>query len=124
MAESYTVVERLILLNSILPNVKGNMETLRAVDKWTKEVSFTQGEQTALNIRNVAGTLSWDAGAAMPVEIETSPLVKVAVQNVLREMDKAGTLQRQHILLWERFVEGKAPQRSPDGTPAEPVEVK
>ena len=123
MAESFTVVERLLLIQVVLPQAKGTMEMLRAIDKFALEVGFGPKEREALAFKQEGNQIKWNAEVAQPVEMECSPLVKVAVRNVLKAMDKAETLDRSLMPLWERFVDGKVPQPSPDGTPKEPVAV-
>jgi len=108
MAESFTVMERL-MLGQVLQQAKGSMEMLRAVDKFGRELEFGPKEKEALKFTMEGNTIRWDAEAAQAIEIECSPLVKVTVQNVLKDMDKAGTLDRNLMGLWERFVEGKVP---------------
>lgn len=123
MAESFTVMERLLLMN-LLQQAKGSMEMLRAVDKFGQEVAFGTKEKEVLEFKTEGNSIRWNPEAAMAVEIECSPLVKVAVQNVLKAMDKDSALDRSLMPIWERFVEGKVPTpviASPDGTPKEPV---
>ena len=117
MAESVTCLERIVLMR-LLQGAKGTVESMRAVDKFATSVEFGKKEQEALKDMQLSL-----AEPGPVIEVEISPLVKVAIQNVLKDMDKAGALERIHLPLWERFVEGKVPAPSPDGTPKEPVAV-
>ncbi len=115
MTEPFTVYERIVLM-PLVQFASGSAEAMHALDRFVGEIEFKQKEQEALKDTSVSPT---EPGPA--VEIECSPLVKVAIKNVLKMMDKNGkwneehpdepphgpALERRHIPLWERFVEGK-----------------
>ena len=115
MAEPFTVVER-ILLMQLLGQAKGTMEMMRAVDKFGREIGFGPKERESIALVQEGKRLRWNVDAAKNIEVDVSPLVKVAIQNILKEMDRQETLDLTLLPLWERFVEGKVPvAASPNG---------
>jgi len=129
MSEPFTVMERLLLLQFLgdqKGRIRGRIDVLRAVEQFSQVLTFSKAEQEALHFKREGSQVQWSAEAASPVELEVPPLAKVAIQKALRELADANPplLSLIEMPLWDRFVEGKTPQDSPDGKPSEKAGVE
>lgn len=103
-AEAFSVLERLLLLNSILPE-RGNITTLRLVQRFREELSFSEEEHAALKFQEEPGQpLRWAKKAESPKEIEFGPKIRELIATGLMAASETDQLTSQHLALCDRFL--------------------
>lgn len=102
--EEFLVLERLLLLNSVLPE-RGNITTLRLVQRFREELSFSEEEHAALKFQEEPGQpLRWAKKAESPKEIAFGPKIRELIATGLMAASEAGQLTSQHLALCDRFL--------------------
>lgn len=105
MGMDFTVIERLVLLNSVLP-ARGDATTLKLVRKMRENLSFDEEEHAKLNFRQEGDNLIWDT-TDLVKDVEVGPKAKTILMGALEAKDKAKDLDAATLDLYERFVEEK-----------------
>lgn len=100
----FSVEERLLMLH-ILPK-QGNYATLKMVREFREELSLSEGEHEALDLKEESGAFTWNTAAVVPKEIEISAFREKLIVDALTELDEQDKLTEDHIPLYERFVNG------------------
>ena len=102
--EEFSVLERLLLLNSILPE-RGEITTLRLVQRFRDELSFSEEEHATLKFQEEPGQpLRWTKAAESPKEIAFGPKIRELIATGLMAASTAGQLTSQHLGLCDRFL--------------------
>ena len=99
------VAERLVLLN-ILP-AEGDLITLRVVRKMREDLSFSEGEIAALELKQEGTLYHWKREADVPREIALGPKAREIVRERLETLNKDKKLTEQHLTLCDKFEVGK-----------------
>ena len=89
MKLNLSVMDRLLLLR-LLPR-QGNLTTLRIVRDLERELSFSEGEHTALQfVNNEDGTMSWKREAGQGKDVEVGDVAVGLVHRALHDAEKSG----------------------------------
>jgi len=97
-----SVKDRLVLLN-ILPE-QSSLATIRIVRELREELSFSEEEHAATNMRNVDdGRLMWDEGRVPDKAIEVGPKAAGVIRDALAKLDKSDELTMDHLDLCDEF---------------------
>jgi len=100
-----SVYERL-LLGNILKPMQSNFATLRIVRDLLGELSFSEEEHAALELRmEDGGAIHWKREADEPKKIEIGPKARKIIADRLRDLSARNLLTLQHMDLYERFVD-------------------
>jgi hypothetical protein len=97
-----SVFERLILLN-IMPK-EGDITTLRIIRKLKDDLSFSEEEHAALELKNDNGNIAWKSEADIPKEIEIGEKAADIISDSLKKLNKEKKLTESHIPIYDRFV--------------------
>ena len=105
IAEQFSVMERFLLLNGVLP-AQGDITTIRLLRRVREALSFSEEEHTLLNIRQAEGNpnqMLWHDPDGHMKSVEIGPKVRELVVAGLASVSNAGQLTDQHLTLWDRF---------------------
>jgi len=97
------ISERIALLG-VLPG-EGNFQTLKLLRTLREALSFTEEENTNLQIKQIDQMITWDSDYNIEVDIHVPELLHVAICDQLRKFDDEGKLVDGHISIWEKFIE-------------------
>lgn len=99
-----TVAERLILL-SILPR-KGNITTLKIVQKLGQDLSFSEEEHKLCKFvqNKESGAISWDNDKETVKNVPIGAVAKQIIADAFKRLNKKEELIPAHIPLYEKFV--------------------
>jgi len=105
-----SIMERLLLLHN-LPK-EGSYSTLKIMRKFREELSFSEMEHKALNLReeddgNGGKILAWDPESIRVKPIEIGPTMLGLIKGTLERLSNQGKLNDDLIPLYERFVLGE-----------------
>lgn len=103
--ESFSVLERLLLLHSVLPR-EGDITTIRLVRKLREALSFSESEHAALNIHELEdkkGTV-WNRAADKPKVVDIGPKMREVIVTGLKQLSKKSALTDDHLALCDRFL--------------------
>ena len=96
------VKERLALLQMI-PQIQGNLATLRILSDLARNLGFTESEHADLKFKQTAGKLEWRG--SLDRDIDIGPVALKAVQKHLQALDRKGKLTMDHLSLCDKFME-------------------
>ena len=100
-----SIIERIQLLN-LLPT-EGNIVTLRIINDVRRDLSFSEKEIKAFEIKNnpETGQIKWNPKKTKAKEIAVGDATKQIVVDVLKKLDSDKKLTNMHIPLWDKFVQ-------------------
>ena len=103
-----TVMDRLMLLQ-VLPK-EGDFLSLRILRELKEELSFTEEEQAALELKQnrEAGTVNWNLESERAQGPKDVPIVEKAtdlIVEALKGLNSRKQLTEAHMPIYERFVE-------------------
>jgi hypothetical protein len=97
-----SVFERLVLLN-IMPK-EGDITTIKIIGKLKDNLSFSEDEHKALELKNDNGQIAWKQEADIPKEIEIGEKALDIISDALKKLNKEKKLTEAHIPIYDRFV--------------------
>ena len=106
IAEQFSVLERFLLLNGVLPQ-QGDITTIRLVRRLREALSFSEDEHKALKIRPSGPDgegRSWDDQDGIMKSVEFGPKMRDLVAEGLKGISNAGQFTDQHLDLCDRFM--------------------
>lgn len=103
-----TVMDRLMLLQ-VLPK-EGDFLSLRILRELKEELSFTEEEQAALELKQnrEAGTVNWNLEheqARGPKDVPIGEKATDLIVEALKGLNNRKQLTEAHMSIYERFVE-------------------
>ena len=102
MKHELSVKDRLVLLN-ILPE-QSSLATLRIVRELREELSFSEDEHKATQMRNLDdGRLMWEEGMVPDKGIEIGPKAANVIRDALAKLDEGDELTMDHLDLCDEF---------------------
>ncbi len=123
MKVELSVVERLVLLNGVIPTQGVGIADLMAGRNITEKIAFNSDEIEALDFKQPGDTfedengieqsvehLAWSADTPEGVvrsEFDLSAKEAGTIAKSLEAKDKAKELTTDHISLWAKFVDGE-----------------
>jgi predicted RNA-binding protein with PUA domain len=96
-----SVLERLILLNS-LP-AQGDITTIKIVRKLREDLSFSEEEHKALNLRLEGDRTVWNLGT-VPKEVKIGEKGMSVIRKALMDLNANKQLHSDHLDVYEKFV--------------------
>jgi hypothetical protein len=94
------VLDRVMLLG-ILPT-EGNYLTFKILTNLKVELSFSEADHKAFNLREEAGKILWDKSEDK--EIEIGDKAKEIIKESLKKLDEAGKVNEHNVSLYEKFM--------------------
>jgi hypothetical protein len=101
--EKFTVLERLLLLNGILP-AQGDVASIRILRRFREELSFSEQEQRDLRLRQEDNQTRWDNQNEPVKSIQFGPRIRELIVQGLKESSAKKQLTEQHLDLYDRFI--------------------
>ena len=110
---SLDVTDRFTLIG-LLPT-EGSIATIRIVEAMSKKLTPDEREQEAIELKSLPnGGVAWNPQKASNRNISFSGFgVKLIVER-LQKMDKEEKLTKGHVVLWDKFIGGKADEDNSD----------
>ena len=98
-------LDRIVILG-LLPKV-GDITTLRISRELESRLGFSEEEHKRLKIEvnKRDGNIYWDSDADAPINIDLGDVATRIIKDALLEMNERRQLTRDHLSLYERFVE-------------------
>jgi len=97
------VKDRLLLL-SILPK-EGNITTLKIVRKLREDLSFSEEEHKAFEIKIEGNMTLWNQEKAVSKNIDIGEKANDVIVEALNALSKNSKLREEHLPIWDLFVE-------------------
>ena len=102
----FSIKNRLVLL-ATLP-ASGSIDSLRILRKLREDLSFSEEEHTAFNLKgDENGAFKWDMAAEKPKAVEVGAKAAEIIKKALEALNKKEALTDNHVELWDRFCEEK-----------------
>lgn len=98
------VGDRIVLL-SLLP-AEGDLSTVRIVHDLKQDLSFSEEEHKALQIKVEGDKITWGGGDGVK-EISIGPRAHTLIAETLENLDGEKKITEDHLGLWEKFVDGE-----------------
>jgi len=99
------IAERIALLQ-ILP-AEGDIVTLRVLGDMQKEIGFSEEIIKECDIVTKDQQVTWNAKGAKEAEIKLGDKASEIIKEALLKLDKEKKLKREHVTLYEKFVQDK-----------------
>lgn len=98
----FSVFERITLLN-ILPQ-EGDFLTIKIIRKLREELSFSEQEHKALEIKIEDGRVYWKPDAATEKDIKIKDKATEIIVNALKDLDAKKKITDGCLSLYEKFI--------------------
>jgi len=113
--------EERMMLSTLLARAEADIIMLRIVRTLREQLSPSEKEAKALNIRQVGGGTAWDAKGDKLIEFEIGPKLLELIAGMLRAASDRKTLTLPQLVLYEKFIprdeEEPEPVRGEEPTP-------
>ena len=104
----FSILDRVVLLN-LMP-AQGDVYSLKLIREFKEALSFSEEEQTELNLRPSPDGkgVAWDDGAAVqPKRVTVGNRTHMLLEERFHELDLSKQLGIEALDLYERFIEAK-----------------
>ncbi len=102
MKLNLSIADRIKLL-SLLPS-EGDILTLKIVRDLQNQLSFSEDEHKALNLKQEGERVTWGASDSGPKEVEFGEKAQAILEKGFKTLSEAGKLRADMIDLYETFV--------------------
>ena len=92
-----------IMLGAMLTPIAADVVTLRIVRQLQEELSFSDEEAEALELKTEDGRVTWKLDAPQSKEFEFKPATLRIIQEQLRKASASKSLTLQQLGLYEKF---------------------
>ncbi len=96
------IAER-IMLGAMLAPIAADVVTLRIVRQLQEELSFSEEEAGALELKTENGRVTWNLDAPQSKEFEFKPTALRIIQEQLRKASATKSLTLQQLDLYDKF---------------------
>ena len=110
----FKAMERMMLLN-LLKDAEGDVTMLRIVRDTQSKIGFSEEELEALDFKQDAAQVRWNAKADNPVEIDLGKKATKFIADKLEGLNAQKKLTVPQLGLYDKFVEDEDPGDKEEG---------
>lgn len=101
------VLDRMMILNVIETYKEGNFATFKSIKDLKLKLYLSEEEEKEFEFKNEGGMYKWNDKGSLGIEIEITEKQIQLIKDQLLVLDKSNKLTKNHISIYDKFIEAK-----------------